>query len=85
VSQHDRASVLDALACVDGVAIFDEDTPSEILRAVAPHVWVKGGDYAGVRLPEADVLAEWGGRAYVLPYLDGHSTTRLIEEAAANV
>jgi rfaE bifunctional protein nucleotidyltransferase chain/domain len=84
VAQADRAAVLAALACVDGVAVFDEQTPEAILRTLRPHLWVKGGDYAGVRLPEADVLAEWGGRAYLLPYLDGHSTTRLIEEAAAH-
>jgi rfaE bifunctional protein nucleotidyltransferase chain/domain len=84
VTQDDRASVLEALSCVDGVIIFDEDTPERALRRARPHVWVKGGDYEGVRLPEADVLAEWGGRALVLPYLDGRSTTRLIEEAATN-
>lgn len=85
VSQDDRAAVLAALACVDAVVVFDEDTPAEILGKLRPHVWVKGGDYEGVRLPEADVLAEWGGRAFVLPYLDGHSTTRLIKEAATSV
>jgi rfaE bifunctional protein nucleotidyltransferase chain/domain len=85
VPQADRAAVLAALSCVDAVEMFDEDTPAEVLRNLRPHVWVKGGDYEGVRLPEADVLAEWGGRAFVLPYLDGHSTTRLIKEAALSV
>jgi rfaE bifunctional protein nucleotidyltransferase chain/domain len=84
VAERDRAAVLGALACVDAVAIFDEDTPAAVLETLRPHVWVKGGDYEGVRLPEADVLAAWGGRAYVLPYLDGHSTTRLIKEAASH-
>ena len=85
VGQDDRAAVLTALGCVDAVVIFDEDTPADVLRTLRPHVWVKGGDYEGVRLPEAEVLAEWGGRAFVLPYLDGHSTSRLIEEAATSV
>jgi rfaE bifunctional protein nucleotidyltransferase chain/domain len=85
VRQDDRAAVLTALGCVDAVVIFAEDTPADVLRKLRPHVWVKGGDYEGVRLPEADVLAEWGGRAFVLPYLDGHSTSRLIEEAATSV
>jgi len=84
VKQDDRAAVLTALACVDAAVVFDEDTPEEILRALRPHVWVKGGDYEGVRLPEADVLTEWGGRALVLPHLDGHSTTRLIQEATTS-
>jgi rfaE bifunctional protein nucleotidyltransferase chain/domain len=85
VAQDDRAAVLGALESVDAVVVFEEDTPAEVLRRLRPHVWVKGGDYEGVRLPEADVLAEWGGRALVLPYLDGHSTTRLIKEASLSV
>jgi rfaE bifunctional protein nucleotidyltransferase chain/domain len=85
VCEADRAAVLNALECVDAVLIFGEDTPTEALRALRPHLWVKGGDYEGKRLPEADVLDEWGGRAFVLPYLDGRSTTRLIEEARTSV
>jgi rfaE bifunctional protein nucleotidyltransferase chain/domain/rfaE bifunctional protein kinase chain/domain len=82
VDHHDRAAVLEALACVDAVVVFDEDTPVEVLRDLRPDVWVKGGDYAVADLPEAAVLAEWGGRAVVLPFVEGRSTTRLIEEAA---
>jgi rfaE bifunctional protein nucleotidyltransferase chain/domain/rfaE bifunctional protein kinase chain/domain len=82
VGQDDRAAVLGALSCVDAVEIFDEPTPAEALRRLRPDVWVKGGDYSGVALPEAEVLAEWGGRAIVVPFVEGRSTTRLIEEAA---
>jgi D-beta-D-heptose 7-phosphate kinase/D-beta-D-heptose 1-phosphate adenosyltransferase len=81
-SQDDRAAVLTALGCVDAVVVFDEDTPTEVLRTIRPEVWVKGGDYAVADLPEAAVLAEWGGRAAVLPFVAGRSTTRLIEEAS---
>jgi rfaE bifunctional protein nucleotidyltransferase chain/domain len=81
VGEDDRAAVLSALGCVDAVVVFDEDTPAAILRALRPDVWVKGGDYAVADLPEAQVLAEWGGRAVVLPFVEGRSTTRLIEEA----
>jgi rfaE bifunctional protein nucleotidyltransferase chain/domain/rfaE bifunctional protein kinase chain/domain len=81
VTEDDRAAVLSALECVDAVVAFDEDTPAEILRDLRPDVWVKGGDYAVADLPEAAVLAEWGGRAVVLPFVAGRSTTRLIEEA----
>jgi rfaE bifunctional protein nucleotidyltransferase chain/domain/rfaE bifunctional protein kinase chain/domain len=82
VQQDDRAAVLAALGCVDAVEIFDEDTPVEALRRLRPDLWVKGGDYAVADLPEAQVLAEWGGRAVVLPYVEGRSTTRLIEGAS---
>jgi rfaE bifunctional protein nucleotidyltransferase chain/domain/rfaE bifunctional protein kinase chain/domain len=81
VSERERAAVLRALACVDAVDIFSEDTPAAALSRLRPDVWVKGGDYAGRPLPEAAVLDRWGGRTVVVPALDGHSTTRLIEEA----
>ena len=77
--QEDRARVLEALSCVDAVAVFDQDTPEAVLDRLRPDVWAKGGDYAGVELPEARLLASWGGSAVVLPYLDGRSTTRLVE------
>ncbi len=81
VPAADRARVLEALECVDAVLVFDEDTPAEALRRIRPHLWAKGGDYAGQDVPEAAVLAEWDGQAVVLPYLQGRSTTRLVTTA----
>lgn len=81
VTAADRARVLEALEFVDAVVVFDEDTPTEVLQQVRPDVWAKGGDYAGADLPEAAVLQTWGGQAVVLPYLDGHSTTALVERS----
>ncbi|MET9982983.1 MULTISPECIES: D-glycero-beta-D-manno-heptose 1-phosphate adenylyltransferase [Streptomyces] len=81
----DRVRVLRALACVDAVAVFDEDTPERLLGDLRPDVWVKGGDYAGADLPEAALLQEWGGQAVLLPYLDGRSSTALMERAAEGV
>ncbi|MBH5130190.1 D-glycero-beta-D-manno-heptose 1-phosphate adenylyltransferase [Streptomyces sp. HB-N217] len=78
----DRVRVLRALACVDAVAVFDEDTPERLLGDLRPDVWVKGGDYAGADLPEAKLLQEWGGQAVLLPYLDGRSSTALLARAA---
>lgn len=79
--QGDRASVLAALDCVDAVVIFDEDTPVQALERLRPDLFAKGADYAVADLPEARTLARWGGEAVVLPYLQGRSTTRLLEEA----
>ena len=81
VTAPDRARVLEALEFVDAVVVFDEDTPAEVLDRLRPDVWAKGGDYAGADLPEAAVLRTWGGQAVVLPYLDGHSTTALVERS----
>ncbi|RBY74852.1 D-glycero-beta-D-manno-heptose 1-phosphate adenylyltransferase [Blastococcus sp. TF02-09] len=80
-SAPDRARVLEALEFVDAVVVFEEDTPSAVLERLRPDVWAKGGDYAGADLPEAAVLRSWGGQAVVLPYLDGHSTTALVERS----
>jgi rfaE bifunctional protein nucleotidyltransferase chain/domain len=80
-SEHDRATVLLGLDCVDAVVSFDDDTPCNALAAVRPHLFVKGGDYEGLHLPEEDVLAEWGGHLVVLPLVEGHSTTRLVAAA----
>lgn len=83
VPQADRARVLAALACVDEVVVFDEETPSRVIEELRPDVWVKGGDYAGAPLPEAELLASWGGQAVVVPYLSGRSTTSLVASARA--
>ncbi len=81
VTAADRARVLEALEYVDAVVVFDEDTPAQVLDRLRPDVWAKGGDYAGADLPEAAVLRTWGGQAVVLPYLDGHSTTALVQRS----
>ena len=80
---EDRVRILRALACVDDVVVFEEDTPEQVLRTLRPKLWVKGGDYSGVEVPEAAVLAEWGGRVVTVPFLDGRSTTSLAERAIA--
>ena len=77
----DRADVLLALDAVDAVVAFAEDTPVAALERLRPDLWVKGGDYAGGDLPEAPVVAGWGGSTLVVPYLDGRSTTHLIRTA----
>jgi D-beta-D-heptose 7-phosphate kinase/D-beta-D-heptose 1-phosphate adenosyltransferase len=85
VTEDDRAEVLEALACVDAVLVFDEDTPTEALRRLRPHVWAKGGDYEAAELPEAEIVRAGGGEAVILPYVAGRSTSRLLEEVASHV
>jgi len=82
VAQSERAAVLEALESVDAVLIFDEATPEAAIDRLAPDIWVKGGDYSADDLPEAAAVRRHRGEVVVLPYLQGHSTTRLIEEAA---
>ncbi|MEP6696061.1 MAG: D-glycero-beta-D-manno-heptose 1-phosphate adenylyltransferase [Pseudonocardiales bacterium] len=84
VPAADRIRVLEALECVDAVAVFEEDTPVQVLRRLRPDVWAKGGDYTLVDLPESGVVQEWGGQAVVLPYLPGRSTTGLLTRSQQN-
>ncbi len=79
----DRIALLQALHCVDAVLVFGEDTPRAALQRLRPDVWVKGGDYEGQVLPEAELLSTWGGQAVTVPYLAGRSTTRLQAAGAA--
>jgi D-beta-D-heptose 7-phosphate kinase / D-beta-D-heptose 1-phosphate adenosyltransferase len=76
---EDRARLLRALRAVDAVTVFEEDTPVEALRRLRPHLWVKGDDYAGARLPETDLVRSWGGEVVTVPYLAGRSTSSLVE------
>ncbi len=83
VPQEDRAAVLSALACVDAVVVFDEDTPEAVLERLRPDLFAKGGDYAVGELPEAAAMSRWGGEVVILPYLDGRSTTGLLRTVLA--
>jgi rfaE bifunctional protein nucleotidyltransferase chain/domain len=75
----DRACVLAALESVDLVILFDESTPVELLKLVRPQLYVKGGDYDIETLEEARWVRGWGGDARALPFVDGYSTTALVE------
>src|SRR5262245_1696353 len=74
----DRMQVLGALSCVDHVVAFEEDTPHRLVKAIRPHVFVKGGDYTRDRLPEAALVEELGGRVEILPLVRERSTSNLI-------
>ncbi|HKD35240.1 MAG TPA: D-glycero-beta-D-manno-heptose 1-phosphate adenylyltransferase, partial [Pirellulales bacterium] len=70
----DRLQVLAALSSVDHVTAFSEDTPIELIGIVRPDVFVKGGDYAGKTLPEAECVERAGGVVHILPYIAESST-----------
>jgi rfaE bifunctional protein nucleotidyltransferase chain/domain len=84
VRQADRVRVLEALECVDAVVVFDDDTPERVLAGLRPDIWAKGGDYAGMPLPESDALARWDGQVVLLPYQEGQSTSLLIEHCRSS-
>lgn len=79
-AEHDRAALLAALACVDAVTFFDEDTPLETIAMLRPDLIVKGGDYDMQTLPETKVVESWGGRAVAIPFEFARSTTALVSK-----
>lgn len=79
VSQSERAALLAALACVDAVTIFDEDTPLEVIEAVRPDVLVKGADYRPDQVVGREVVEAHGGRVALVPLLPQKSTSALVE------
>jgi D-glycero-beta-D-manno-heptose 1-phosphate adenylyltransferase len=77
--ESDRLLVLAGLASVSCIVLFDETTPCELIKRSRPDVYVKGGDYDMEALEETRLVRSWGGRSVAIPYVNGHSTTALVE------
>jgi rfaE bifunctional protein nucleotidyltransferase chain/domain len=87
VAAKERLEVLAALGCVDRVVEFDEDTPVAAITRLQPDIHCKGADYAppgGKPIPEAAVVAAYGGRIEFLPLVPGSSTSDLVERIQHN-
>lgn len=83
VGENERARVMSALAAVDAVVLFDEETPLELIRALKPNVLVKGGDYTvQTVIGHEDVIAS-GGRVEIVPTVEGFSTTNIVKKLTA--
>ncbi|MFG1915812.1 D-glycero-beta-D-manno-heptose 1-phosphate adenylyltransferase [Micromonospora sp. NPDC048898] len=76
---EDRGALLAALACVDHVVVFEEDSPAALIEAVRPDVYVKGGDYPPELVPEAPLVRRLGGQVHTLGYVPDRSTSAIIE------
>ncbi|MEK7355136.1 MAG: D-glycero-beta-D-manno-heptose 1-phosphate adenylyltransferase [Bdellovibrionota bacterium] len=79
-SEADRAEILAGLGCVDYVTLFSESTPEDLIRVVRPDIFVKGGDYKVETLPEAGAVLSYGGQVKILQFVDGKSSTSIIEK-----
>ncbi len=79
-NENDRAEVLSALRSVDYVVLFDEDSPLNLLLQIKPDVHTKGADYTIETLPEAKGIMENGGRIEFISFVEGKSTTSIIEK-----
>lgn len=79
--EQDRATVLAGLAAVDAITFFDEDTPRNLIATLLPDVLVKGGDYRPDDIVGKTEVEAAGGKVIVLPYLEGRSTTDILQRA----
>ena len=83
-NENDRAEILSALRYVDYVVLFDEDSPKNLLDEIKPDVYTKGADYNMETLPEADIMKKNGTRVEFIEFVEGKSTTGIIEKMKNN-
>ncbi len=83
VPGEERAELVGALACVDAVVLFDDDTPERLIRELRPQVLVKGGDWALETIVGREFVESLGGRVLSIPLREGLSTSNLIERILA--
>jgi rfaE bifunctional protein nucleotidyltransferase chain/domain len=81
--QDERAEMLEALACVDAVVIFDEETPYNLILAIQPDVLVKGADWAENAIVGRDLVEQRGGKVIRVPVEQGYSTTAILARIKA--
>ena len=80
IPEAERAEILAALACVDAVVIFSQDTPLELIHTLRPDVLVKGGDYTPEGIVGRSEVLSWGGEVHVIPFVPDKSTSSLIAQ-----
>ena len=78
--EKERAFVLASLAFVDYITLFEEDTPENLIKVVQPDVLVKGGDYTIDQIVGADFVMQNGGTVTTIPFVEGYSSTQIIEQ-----
>jgi rfaE bifunctional protein nucleotidyltransferase chain/domain len=79
-NENDRAELLSYFSSIDYLVIFNEDTADNLILKIKPDIYAKGGDYTIESLPEAETISKVGARAAFISFVDGYSTTRLIEK-----
>ena len=79
LSEEERSEILSSLGCVDYITVFDELTPLKLISSLQPHILVKGGDWNKEAIVGKDVVERSGGEVVILPFIEGASTSNLIE------
>ena len=78
MTQADRAYLLSAIEVIDCIVIFDEETPARLIQTVSPDVLVKGGDYLPEDVVGYDTVTKNGGCVKIVPYVEGKSTSGIV-------
>jgi D-beta-D-heptose 7-phosphate kinase/D-beta-D-heptose 1-phosphate adenosyltransferase len=84
IEESERAHILAALDCIDYVVLFDEDTPLTVIEALVPAVLAKGADYKIEEVVGREVVEAGGGRVELVQFVDGRSTSRIIDKILAS-
>jgi D-beta-D-heptose 7-phosphate kinase/D-beta-D-heptose 1-phosphate adenosyltransferase len=84
LDERERAEVLSGLESINYVTVFDEDTPRELVRLLQPDILVKGGDWPIDQIIGREEVEAAGGRVYSLPYIEGSSTTEIIQRIVSS-
>ena len=79
-TELNRAEILCALSCVDFVVLFDENSPADLIDEIKPDVYTKGADYTMETLPEADIMRKNNTRVEFIEFVEGKSTTNIINK-----
>lgn len=79
--ENDRAEILAALGAVDFTILFSEETPEKVIQSIKPDILVKGGDWKIEQIVGAPFVQSYGGKVYSLNFIEGKSTTKLIEKS----
>jgi len=82
--EKDRAEVLAALECVDFIVLFDEKSPAELMDEIKPDIYTKGADYTIDTLPERDVVIKNNINVEFIEFVEGKSTTGIIDKINSN-
>ena len=82
--ENERAEILAALACVDAVSIFDDETPADIIRRVQPDILVKGSDWPADQIVGRDTVEARGGKVILEPAEQGYSTTSIVDRVRSS-
>lgn len=80
MDEQARAKLLAALEFIDAVVLFEEETPANLIQALMPDILVKGGDYEAETIVGYDVVTQNGGEVKILPFLEGYSSTSIIQK-----